>query len=255
MAVTTEAILSQEQREKFERDGYLIVESPGWPESVIDGVLADVEGKFEGGPEGVERDRVYYFSHRIMDAWRMSENARTIAVHPRLLQILEELYGRKPLPFQTLNFQRGTQQLAHSDAVHFNTMPPGYMAGVWVALEDIDMDNGPLVYYPGSQKRPFLHPKDIGAEPKEEEYPKYTEYVQNVIAEEGLEPEYGLIKKGDALIWSANLLHGGAKQNDMTRSRNSQVTHYFFEGCKYYTPWMSDPDTDKIFWRNPEWIS
>ena len=33
-------------------------------------------------------------------------------------------------------------------------MPEGFMCGVWVALEDMDMENGPLVYYPGSHKLP-----------------------------------------------------------------------------------------------------
>jgi hypothetical protein len=249
--------LTQEERDRFERDGYLVVTSPGWDEDVVNGVLADLEGKFEGTPsgEGVERDGVWYFPHRVMDGWKMSENIKTIALHPKLMAILQELYGRKPLPFQTLNFRIGTQQAAHSDAVHFNTMPPGYMAGVWVALEDIDMDNGPLVYYPGSQKLSYIHPKDIGAEPVADQYPKYAQYIKDMIQREGMEAQYGTINKGDALIWSANLLHGGAPQKDKSRSRHSQVTHYFFDGCKYYTPWMSAPDEDKIFWRDPAWIT
>jgi ectoine hydroxylase-related dioxygenase (phytanoyl-CoA dioxygenase family) len=28
------------------------------------------------------------------------------------------------------------------------------MCGVWVALEDVDAGNGPLFYYPGSQRLP-----------------------------------------------------------------------------------------------------
>ena len=72
----------------------------------------------------------------------------------------------------------------------------------------------------------------------------------------GLEIDYGLIKKGHALVWSANLLHGGSPANDPERTRKSQVTHYFFEGTRYYTPLMSkDLTTEEgIFWRDPEWI-
>ena len=68
--------------------------------------------------------------------------------------------------------------------------------------------------------------------------------------------EYGLIKKGQALIWSANLLHGGSPAKDPNRTRKSQVTHFFFEGTRYYTPLMSkDLSTEEgIFWREPEWI-
>jgi len=30
------------------------------------------------------------------------------------------------------------------------------MCGVWLALEDIDADNGPLIYYPGSHRGPHF---------------------------------------------------------------------------------------------------
>src|SRR6202012_4631720 len=56
-----------------------------------------------------------------------------------------------------------------------------------------------------------------------------------------VEPVTFLPKKGDALIWAANLLHGGGKHTEKSRTRWSQVTHYYFEDCAYYTPMRSDP--------------
>ena len=67
-----------------------------------------------------------------------------------------------------------------------------------------------------------------------------------------LEPAYGEINRGEALIWHANLLHGGAPTRVPGRSRHSQVTHYFFEGCRYYTPMESTPRFKA--WRTPLWI-
>lgn len=58
-------------------------------------------------------------------------------------------------------------------------------------------------------------------------------------------------KKGQALIWLSNLLHGGAKQNDPNRTRWSQVTHYYFEGCTYWRPYASNLSTGDIFSFNP----
>jgi len=49
-----------------------------------------------------------------------------------------------------------------------------------------------------------------------------------------------LARKGQALIWAANLLHGGSPQHDPKLTRWSQVTHYYFEDCVYYTPAFSD---------------
>jgi ectoine hydroxylase-related dioxygenase (phytanoyl-CoA dioxygenase family) len=36
------------------------------------------------------------------------------------------------------------------------------MCGVWIALEDVDERNGPLVYLPGSHKLPELYLTNFG---------------------------------------------------------------------------------------------
>ena len=249
--------VTPEQRTRYERDGYLIVEDPGYPESALDGAVKDLEGKYEARDvERMGEDGVFYTWHRILDAWKISDSIKTIALNPRIHGILEQLYGRKPLPFQTLNFPFGTQQRAHSDTIHFNSRPPGYMCGVWVALEDIDMDNGPLFYYPGSHKLPEVTMQDVGVEADYSQYTSYEDHINKVIKEHNLEPDYGLVRKGQAIIWSSNILHGGAPQKDMSRSRHSQVTHFYFEGCKYYTPMLSkDVNKDEeVHWRDPTWI-
>ena len=250
--------VTPEQRERFELDGYLIVEDPGYPEWAIDSAVKDVQGKYtKFNVEYMGDDGVFYTWHRILDAWKISDAIKTIALHPRIHGILEGLYGRKPLPFQTLSFPAGSNQKAHSDTIHFNSRPPGFMCGVWTALEDVDMDNGPLFYYPGSHKLPEVTMQDVGVEADYAYYDNYEQHIAKIIERHGLEPEYGLVKKGQAIIWSANILHGGAPQNDMKRSRYSQVTHFYFEGCKYYTPLLSkDVEKDEeIFWRDPTWIT
>jgi ectoine hydroxylase-related dioxygenase (phytanoyl-CoA dioxygenase family) len=245
-----QAVASPAQREQFERDGYIVVDDL-FGEAVLDAIVAELESLF--GKPPYEEGGVRYFRNRIQDAWKISDDVKAVAVAPSALALLEGLYGRAPLAFQTLNFLRGTQQAPHSDAIHFSTMPEGYMCGVWVALEDMDMDNGPLVYYPGTHKLPFVRPADFGVEAKWENYPGYEHYVADLIEREGLEPRYATIRKGQALVWSANLLHGGAHQNDRSRTRLSQVTHYFFEGCRYYTPMSSEGEN--VRWRDPVWVA
>jgi phytanoyl-CoA dioxygenase PhyH len=240
---------SRAQRAAYERDGLLVLDAVA-PDDALDAIVADLDGLY-GEPR--EEAGVRYFHRRIQDAWHVSEHVRALALDPGVLAFLEDLYGRKPLPFQTINFRRGSQQAAHSDAIHFHTIPEGYMCGVWVALEDMDMDNGPLIYYPGSHKLPYAKPADFGAEAKWENYPNYEAYVADVIERQGLEPAYGTIRKGQAILWSANLIHGGAPVADPDRTRHSQVTHYFFEGCEYYTPMTSEGED--IRRRNPVWIT
>jgi Phytanoyl-CoA dioxygenase (PhyH) len=243
--------VSRAQRERFERDGFLILDSVGLPASVLDGAIADLEDHYEG--EGHTKSGVYYSRYRIQDAWRISANVRALALSPAIHAMLAALYGRAPLPFQTLNFKLGSEQAVHSDTIHFNSMPAGFMCGVWVALEDIDMENGPLVYFPGSQLRDEITLEDVADDPGERNYPRYERYIFDLIEREGLEPAYGTLEKGQALIWSANLLHGGMPLKDGARTRHSQVTHFFFEGCRYYTPLKSGEG--QIEWRDPVWVS
>ena len=83
-------------------------------------------------------------SNRLQDLWEVIKEVKLIALNESILCLLEALFDRSPKPFQTLNFPVGTEQGVHSDAVHFNSDPFGLMYGVWVALEDIHQDQGPL---------------------------------------------------------------------------------------------------------------
>jgi hypothetical protein len=238
-------------RAQYERDGFVVLDRTGCDASVIDGLVDDLDGLYEG--EGRSEGGVTFYEHRIQDAWRLSSNALALALSPEIRGLLTELYGREPLPFQTLNFRKGSEQAVHSDTIHFNSTPPGFMCGVWVALEDIDMENGPLVYYPGSHRLPEFTMEDAGVEARQDQYTYYERFIAGEIERRSLQPAYGTIAKGQAIVWSANLLHGGLPQRDPGRTRHSFVTHYFFEGCRYYTPMMSG--NGHVEWRNPTWIT
>jgi len=185
---------------------------------------------------------------RTQDAWQYSPEVRKIATNARVLEILRSVYGRRAFPFQTLNFPVGTQQEPHSDMVHFSSIPERWMVGVWVALEDISEAAGPLCYYEGSHKLPFFHPEQIGSP---YHYQKYLELWKSLCTSAGLPLRHFLAKKGQALIWAANLIHGGAKQLDSTLTRWSQVTHYYFDNCLYYTPIHSSVFAGKAHIREP----
>jgi ectoine hydroxylase-related dioxygenase (phytanoyl-CoA dioxygenase family) len=267
-------MIAPAEHDQFERDGYLIFDA-GIPTATLDSITAELDGRFERTTSKGE----CRMTGRIQDAWKDNTNVKALATAPAVLRILAELYGRKPLPFQTLNFPVGTEQRVHSDAIHFNSRPSGFMCGVWVALEDIDLENGPVEYYPGSHKLPEITLEDVdqagyvkhsfferfrtalqdirhanrpGRRYADFVYKSYETFIGDMIKQLGIEPHYATLKKGQALLWAANLLHGGSQQRDKGRTRLSQVTHYFFENCQYYTPRLSKGEN--IVWRNPEWI-
>ena len=56
------------------------------------------------------------------------------------------------------------QQAAHSDALHFSSEPEGFMCGVWVALEDIDMrQRARSSSIPAATGCPMVTMEDVGA--------------------------------------------------------------------------------------------
>lgn len=215
--------------------GYVVIdlEMPDferWRQEIIQGLATEYRGQ-----------------QRIQDAWLFNPAVRAIAIQPQILALLEVLYQRRPIPFQTLNFPIGTQQRTHSDTIHFHSLPERYMCGVWVALEDIDLYNGPLHYYPGSHKLSIVEFQNIGLTPGYANYGQYEDYIQSLILQHGLERVELSVRKGQTLIWSANLLHGGSPILDHTRTRHSQVTHYFFADCLYYKPMLSTPDQKYLY--------
>lgn len=203
---------------QYHEDGYF----------VGDGMLDDIDvGPINSLWRHAERERV-------SDAWVRSDPVRRIATSEKVLGILRALYGREPVPFQTLNFKYGTEQEVHSDTIHFNTITSKWMCGVWVALEDVEADQGPLVYYPGTHRFPEYDYRDLGIS----NYRDYERKIARFVI--GREPRHLLARRGQFVVWASNLLHGGSPVLRRGVTRMSQVTHYFFEDVIPYTPLASD---------------
>ena len=113
------------------------------------------------------------------------------------------------------------QQAAHSDAIHFNSMP----AGLHVRRLGRARGHGP-----GQRPARLLpgQPQAAGARRCGRSAPtaartstrSYEEYVARADRARGPRAGYATIRKGQALIWAANLLHGGARRR--TRAHAAQ---------------------------------
>jgi len=231
--------------------GYSVID---FPDPELDGrikrIKAALAPRFGIDPAELDSIKNSQGHQRIQDAWLFNDDVKAIAVNAQILDLLAKLYGRRPFPFQTLNFPVGTQQHLHSDSNHFSSLPERFMCGVWLAMEDVHADAGPLTYLPGSHKWPILTNvmigrRAFGAQPQSAQSP-FEAAWQAMSAVSGAEQEVFLARKGQALIWAANLLHGGSLRADPTRSRWSQVSHYYFDDCIYYTPAFSDEPVGRL---------
>lgn len=156
-----------------------------------------------------------------------------------LQKILTFVLNKEVIPFQTLNFIKGSGQRAHSDSIHMTTYPLGYLIAAWIALEDIDANSGPLFYYPGSHKLPYLLNDDFenyssALKLGNRQYSDYEDLVEEIISKTSYQKKVFLAKKGDVLIWHANLIHGGMPVVNPALTRKSMVIHYYAKDVVKY---------------------
>ena len=229
-------------------NGYVVVDL-NLKNNFIQKILKDIdkklnEGKIKKNPE------IYHYneSPRIVEAWKFSHEIAELAHNKKIIKLLNFLYEKKPIPISTLNFIKGTEQPMHSDYMHFASLPERYLAGAWVALEDTNKLNGPLTVVPKSHLLPITDFNILGCKKPdsidslEKNYRIYESFVKKIIKAKKLKLKEIHVSKGHAIIWAANLLHGGTKMLNKKLTRKSQVIHYHFSDCqRYYNPGFSIP--------------
>ncbi len=174
-----------------------------------------------------------------MFAYKQSNLLNSIGNNRALKEILSALLGNSAILFQSINFFKGSEQHTHSDSIHMTTYPTGGLLGVWIALEDITIKNGPLHYYPASYKLPYYMNADYNNEGNKwfigsKSYDEYEKMIESKMKENKMKKEIFYASKGDVLIWHANLFHGGEPHFNKTKTRKSMVFHYFREGNVCY---------------------
>lgn len=180
---------------------------------------------------------------KLLDLHARWPEARAISFAPVVSACLRLFFEDAPIAFQSLLFDRGTQQDVHQDTAYVVVRSPLEMVGVWVALEDIAPGSGELVYLPGShrfEEHCFGRPPARNWNPErhgEAAHRAYLQHLRDQAAARGVEPATFAAKKGDVLFWNADLAHGGGPVSDPGLSRWSVVTHYCPQRTEPY--WFS----------------
>lgn len=222
----------QESLLNWSDKGYAILDN-FFSDELVDAINNEVE-KLKSNPK-----TKWQHGKRIMFGIHLSDLLYQTGTDPKLIKILDTLMSKKVELFQSINFFEGSQQRAHSDSIHMTTFPYGNLIAVWIALEDLTDDCGPLHYYPGSHKLPYIMNGDfdnIGTSIKlgVKTYGDYENKIAEEIEKHQLKKELFVAKKGDLLIWHANLLHGGEPIKRVGSTRKSMVFHYYAENAICY---------------------
>lgn len=232
---------------EFHKNGYVVLDlelSEEYCNNLFQEIFKDEYKKLD---QAKKYEFIQYTNYpRIFEGWKENNTVLELAVNNKIMSTLSMLYGKTPLPFQTINFLKGSKQPMHSDIIHFNSIPEKWISAAWIALEDMDETNGTFTACPGSHKLPTYEYPDIGiktpdsAEEKDE-YAQYEDFIEKLIEVNGFEKKLFIAKRGWVMLTASNILHGGGPITDENRTRFSQATHYYYEGVKRrYCPIFSN---------------
>lgn len=234
----------------YVRDGYVVL-SGEIPSVIVDRAEEALENAFAG-----KIGELQFECHNIskthcrwapgvkdnpakaLDIHWWSEEIRNIIFCEPAKRALQLIFERAALASQTLGFYRGSGQPLHQDSAYVAYTLPLQFAASWIALEDVAAGAGELEYLVGSHRKlpEYTYPGGYKSTSESVRYGVERAAVSRAVAShehriltEGrrrqLKRETFIAKRGDVLLWHADLAHGGSPIS-LVRSRKSIVTHY-----------------------------
>jgi phytanoyl-CoA hydroxylase len=228
--------------EHFVEDGYVILEQ-AVPMEKVDAFQRKIEKSFRDGNSSVLYQRpgesesrpltepIDRLGTRIVDSFVAIPEALDIFTSPRLVRFLSTIFDDTPHLFQSLSFDQGSQQGLHQDTAYVVVNRPLELAACWIALEDVQQGSGELMYAPGSHRNPEF---DFGGNRKYwdptadgmEAHDRWAKHLRDEAAKNPKGMKTFLAKKGDILVWHADLAHGGSPVTRPELTRQSLVGHF-----------------------------
>jgi ectoine hydroxylase-related dioxygenase (phytanoyl-CoA dioxygenase family) len=170
-------MLTDEQVAQFQQDGFLL-----GPRVLADAELDALRGELmhlvELGPDGIpegEPQPVLFRNMRrdgqgvvwqIVNIWEACPAFRRLAFHREIVQAIQQLTSAAELMVWHDQIQYKPAEIGgatnwHQDAPYWPIIKPMTMVTAWVALDDVDADNGCMSMVPGSHlwgdQIPYLH--------------------------------------------------------------------------------------------------
>lgn len=229
-------------RERFRRDGYVVLRGAVPPETCRRAVAAfEIEvkpdrgfflrhasGKFERHeftPQG-------FMKYPIMNIQDMDRNryagfqahGLSALTSGPIRRAVEELFGEQGRVVHTMFFDGNQETWAHRDSHYIDSTDIGTMVGVWVAAEDIHPGAGRFYVYRGSHR--VGSPAELGLDRIDPNGEGYKRSLKAWIEGSGLERVAPELRCGDAILWSSLTVHGSLATTEPGRSRKSFTAHY-----------------------------
>lgn len=231
-------MLSDQQVAQFRRDGFL----DGGPcltadevdelRAELGRVIADRDNPDKPQPSALndlsnsaEDTHIWW----MLNIWMASEPYKRLLEHPKITEEVAQLTDAQELrvwhdAIWYKPAERGGMTTWHQDAPQWPVLSPMTEVSAWVALDDVDEDNGCMSMVPGSHLwgdcNPFLHSlPDVDAMPS-----SYEGREVRVVRRP--------MRKGEVHYHHALTWHG-AHPNTSGRPRRGIAIHYMLEGTRF----------------------
>ncbi len=238
-------MLTPDQRAAWEQDGFFVVRHFA-PEPVCKAMLerATELCRLAGGP-GLADGRLLVPEPTADPAAAHAEErvAKLFHLHPdsapfdafcrdgRLLDLVAGLLGHELDCFLSqfiFKQPRAAGQPWHQDSYYF-PFDRAPQVGIWLAVTDAALDNGPLWVLPGSQREP-IHAHVPDTRGRAYRHLGYVEIVDHNMS--AARP--ALLDPGDLLVFHSHLMHRST-DNVSERWRAAMVYHYAQAGTRDFT--------------------
>ena len=221
-------MISEEQVRTFHRNGWLVVEGVFAPEeadeiarlALVTADAIDVEDSMAGylldrsesGESAPRKIDSPYLRHPVF---------RNFALDGRLRDMLQKITGEEPLLKSDQLFMKpprfGSEKPYHQDNFYFRCTPGGHVITAWIALDDVDEENGCLRYISGSHKKGIIDHVEVPGQPYNLAPPDDQIEWENEAA--------APVRKGGVVLHHSETLHS-SRRNTSDRWRRGYATHW-----------------------------
>lgn len=223
------ASLSNEQIKQYEKDGFLVLKG-GCSKDLVDAYNSHIYtirsaeemeewAKPHAGKTLTGKDR---FSLRLFNPHLHDGFSLQMMKLPIVRGALAQILGDEAVGIQSMYFYKSPGspgQAAHQDYYYIRN-EPNTLTAAWIAMEDVDEENGCLWVIPGSHQEGLL---PHGRVKDTSEHESWTDETEGADLSKQIPV---VMEKGDIVFFHNLLIHSSGKNRTDDRWRRSYVCHY-----------------------------